>query len=129
MIRAVVFAISLLLPAVAAADGFVWRVADIAAEVRVDRGPLHLGQYLHLAQRLRKGETGWTEMRIDIPERWSVQEVAIRDDAVNVVLRDGRRFRLDGKNVGALSFEILNDHVATDEALEAVWIRYAATKG
>ena len=107
------------------ADTFVWRPSDISADIRKDKGPLRLGQYLHLTQRLRKGEAGWTIMRIDIPERWSVHEVAARDDVARLHFADGRRFALTEDNIGALSFAILNDGVKTDEARGVVWSRYA----
>lgn len=69
-------------PVLAGPPGFVWRIADISTSVVRDDELLAIGQYLLLAQALRPGESGWIEMKLDLPEHWHVTGVATQGEAV-----------------------------------------------
>jgi hypothetical protein len=71
------------------AEEFIWRTKSITAEIRRDDKFLKMGQYLHLQQKLRKGEQGWTMMKIDLPEHWTVEQVSVGDGKVRVRTKGG----------------------------------------
>jgi hypothetical protein len=113
----------------AQSDGFLWRVTDITAEVARDDKALRIGQYLRLRQTLRAGESGWTEMKIDIPETWKVQTLSIDGERVVLVNEDGSAYHLARENVGALSSKILmaGSH-PDDNQLQRIWQELAPHK-
>lgn len=105
---------------------FVWRTESITATILRDDEYLRVGQFLNLDQQLRDDEEGWINMKIDIPERWVVQTVLSMDGLVTIRLQDGRVFALKRRNVGQLSFEILDGgEVKADDELERSWDKYA----
>jgi hypothetical protein len=106
---------------------FVWRTEDITATILRDDELPKRGQFLNLDQRLRSGESGWTNMKIDIPEHWTVRSVAADRGCVTLTLLDGSRFRLHRENVGILSFAILDGvEDKSDLELEALWTKLAS---
>jgi hypothetical protein len=106
---------------------FVWRTDDITASILRDDEHLKIGQFLNLDQRLRPNEGGWTNMKINIPEQWIVRDVASGGGRVTVTLLDGTVFQLDRRNIGSLSFEILDGgDDKSDLQLEAIWRKYAS---
>ena len=107
-----------------AAD-FIWRTESISAEVRRDDKFLKMGQYLHLQQKLRNAEQGWTMMKIDLPERWTVEQVHVSDGKVSVRTKRGTVYVLTKDNVGKMDFEILDGGMKSDDALEKIWKKHA----
>lgn len=111
-------------------SAFVWRPPDITARIVRDDGVLQMGQYLRLRQSVRPGESGWTEMKFDLPESWTVRKVAIEGDSVVLVIDPGpTTFKLNRQNVSALFFRILDgDKHWTDAQLEQIWREIAVVK-
>jgi len=106
---------------------FVWRTNDITASILRDDEFLKIGQFLNLDQQLRPGESGWTNMKINIPEHWIVRAVAASNGRVTLTLLDGSTFQLHRRNVGPLSFDILDGgDKKPDPELEAIWRTYAS---
>ena len=105
---------------------FVWRTNDITASILRDDESLKIGQFLNLDQQLRPGENGWTNIRINIPEHWIVRAVAANNGRVTLTLLDGSTFQLHRRNVGPLSFDILDGGEKADPELEAIWRKYAS---
>jgi hypothetical protein len=122
--RLTMLAASLLTPlwATGQASEFVWRVSDISADIVRNDQVLGIGQYLRLRQSLQPRESGWTEMKIDLPENWQVLSAAAKGDAIEVVVANGTVFRLTKTNVGELTFRILDgSRRRTDDQLERIW--------
>jgi hypothetical protein len=117
--------------AYAQSNAFVWRAPDIDAQVVRDDRILMLGQFLRLRQSLRPGESGWTEMKVDLPEHWKVLRAASEGDSVLVVIEAGpTTFRLNRQNIGALTFRILDGGKRwSDVQLEQIWSEIALAKG
>jgi hypothetical protein len=111
-------------------NAFVWRTADITAQVARDDHHLKIGQYLQLRQSLRPGESAWTQMKIDLPENWKVLRVATEGESVAVTIESGpTKFKLNRQNVGALNFRILDgDRKWTDSQLESIWREIAIAR-
>ena len=106
---------------------FVWRTNDITASILRDDEFLKIGQFLNLDQQLRPGESGWTNMKINIPEHWIVRAVATGNGRVTLTLLDGSTFQVHRRNVGPLSFDILDSGDGkSDPELEAIWRKYAS---
>jgi hypothetical protein len=106
---------------------FVWRTADITASILRDDEYLKIGQFLNLNQRLRPNESGWTNMKINLPEHWIVRTVDSNHGRVTLTLLDGAVFHLNRRNVGPLSFDILDGGGdKSDMQLEAIWRKYAS---
>ena len=106
---------------------FVWRTNDITASILRDDEHLKIGQFLNLDQRLRPNESGWTNMKINIPEHWIVRTVASGGDHITMTLLDGTTFLLHRRNVGPLSVDILDGgDDKPDPQLEAIWRKYAS---
>lgn len=106
----------------------VWRIEDIAASLLRDDEHLKIGQFLNLDQQLRPNESGWTNMKIDIPEHWIVRAVNVHADAVAIALLDGTTYEVHRRNVGPLSYEILDAGRASDAVLEGIWEKYARVR-
>jgi hypothetical protein len=125
------FALAALLVALQApAQEFLWRTEDMTAEVRSDNQHLRSGLYLHIEQRLKPSESGWTEMKIDLPNNWTGVTVSISKGSIWLSLPNGSRFQLHKDNVGTLSFAILDGGPGKpDRVLEQLWVRYARTDG
>ena len=107
-----------------AAD-FLWRTESITAEVRRDDKFLKMGQYLHLQQKLQKGEGGWTMMKIDLPEHWTLEQVSVGDGKVSVRTKGGALYVLTKDNVDKMDFEILDGGNKSNDALEKIWKMHA----
>ena len=106
---------------------FVWRTDRIHATIERDDQHLKIGQFLYLAQDLEKGETGWLNMKINIPEDWNVHIITVGDGLVRLETVDSGVFELNRNNVGKLSFAILDGgDNKPDEVLEKIWIKHAA---
>jgi len=54
---------------------FVWRTDGMNASIRRDDEFLRIGQYLYLEQNLSPDDSGWTNMKINIPGHWKVKIV------------------------------------------------------
>jgi hypothetical protein len=115
-------------PMLAGPPGFLWRIADISASVVRDDEVLGIGQYLLLEQALRPGESGWMEMKLDLPEHWQVTKVAMEGEAVLVhVEREPRPFALTRENVAMLGARLLDGTWRmADVQLESAWRAAAA---
>ena len=63
----------------------------------------------------------------DIPEHWIVRNVAAGEGRVTLTLLDGTVFQLYRRNVGPLSFDILDGgYDKSDLDLELIWRKYAS---
>ena len=106
---------------------FVWRTEDISAAIERDDQFLKIGQYLSLEQTLEAEEQGWLSMKINIPENWTVTALTIADGMVRLETEDSGSFGLTRRNVGKLSFDILNGgDDKPDDVLHDLWVKYAA---
>ncbi len=107
--------------------GFIWRTDLMTASIRRDDELLKIGQHLYLEQKLAPEDTGWLDMKLNIPEHWDVQSVAVKEGMVRLDTNSSGAYRLTRENVGELSFELLDggDDQSNDQ-LQAVWTRHAA---
>ena len=104
---------------------FLWRTESIRASVQ-GADNIVFGQFLNLDQQLRPDEGGWTNMKIDIPEKWQVKSVLVKGDRILLALADGAQYSLGRDNIGELSFQILDGGPGkSDEILERIWNEYA----
>jgi hypothetical protein len=108
--------------------GYLWRATSITASVERDDQYLNLGQYLHLTQKLDVGETGWTMSKMDLPEKWKIQNLRVQGDEIRFEVQDGFSFYLSGTNAPKLDFALLSLKGSPDERIEELWIRYAKRK-
>ena len=108
--------------------GYLWRPKSIAASIERDDQYLNLGQYLHLTQKLVDGETGWTMSKMDLPEKWKIQNLRIEDDEIRFEVEDGPSFYLSRANTPKLDFALLSLKHPTDEKIEKLWIKHAKRK-
>lgn len=104
---------------------FIWRPESITARVLRDDDALRIGQYLNLDQKLQTHESGWTNMKLDIPEHWTVQSIDAVPDGIILKLHSGEQFFLNRANVGRLSSGLLDGGVKPDAELERLWHAYA----
>ena len=107
---------------------FVWRTESITATILRDDAYLRIGQFLNLDQQLHGDELGWTNMKLDVPESWSVESLVVKGGSVNLRLHDGRIYTLRCENVDQLLFEILDGdggEAKSDDDLEHIWHTYA----
>ena len=106
---------------------FVWRTEDISAAIERDDQFLKIGQYLDLEQNLGPEEHGWLSMKINIPENWTVTAITVADGSVKLDTESSGSFALTRRNVGKLSFDILDGgDNKPDEVLHTLWVKYAA---
>jgi hypothetical protein len=104
---------------------FIWRVDSISISVEQWDARFRIGQYLNLDQQLRPKESGWTNMKIDIPKSWKVQSFEVSGSQLVISLADGTHYHLNRRNVGRLTFDILDGEKKSDAELETIWRRYA----
>lgn len=110
------------------AHEFLWRTESISAEIKRDDQFKRVGHYIQLKQALRPNESGWTTMKIDIPEHWHVKDISIVQGRIKLINSDGSQYELTRDNVGKLNFEILDAGIKSNEQLEKLWSRYARVK-
>lgn len=116
------------------AQGFVWRIDRIHAEVAevaevkkgIDRPGA--GQFLVLTQDLDPGERGWTMFKIALPAAWQVDRVTVANGKVEVETHDHGRYALTAENVSDLDFEILDGGPKSEAVLAEIWERHARMK-
>jgi hypothetical protein len=108
-----------------AAEGFVWRTESMHAEIEVYSKSPYFYKYLHLTQKLRLNESGWTMMKIEIPSHWDVTTLSLEAGCLTLTSSDGTSYVLTKENVGQLSFEILDGGDKRDDQLKALWDKYA----
>ena len=104
---------------------FIWRVESISVSVEQGDGRLRIGQYLNLDQHLRPKESGRTNMKIDVPKAWKIQSFGVSGSRIVISLADGTHYYLNRRNVGRLTFDILDGEKKSDAELEEIWRRYA----
>jgi hypothetical protein len=108
-------------------DLFTWRPADISASIVTDDRWLDIGHYVRLRQALRSDESGWREMKLDIPDDWWVAIVGAVGERVLLKVDGGSSYALSKDNVGELSFRILDGGERhSDEDLGSIWRQLAA---
>jgi hypothetical protein len=109
-------------------SGYLWLAKSITASIERDDQYLNLGQYLHLTQKLQDGETGWTMSKMDLPEKWKIQNLRIEDDEIRFEVENGLSFFLSRTNTPKLDFALLSLKDSTDEKIEQLWIKHAKRK-
>src|SRR5215218_8394079 len=77
------------------------------ASIRRDDVFKRIGQYLFLEEPEGKGDRVVSAV-LDIPEHWRVQSVRVSKEGVTLTCEGGARYRLTRRNVGPLSFAILD---------------------
>lgn len=107
-------------------DQFVWRTDWMTVEVRRDDQYLDIGQYLHLEQHLPPGETGWTTSKLELPESFSVHNLAVADGSITFETPDGSVFRIDRDNFSEIDVAILAAK-GEEAKLVEVWTKHART--
>jgi len=98
-----------------------------AITVRVERGQIgmHVGLHLHITHKLRRNETGWTMMKVELPGSWRIARAGFVGSDIVVRRKTGQTYRLGPDNFGALDSAILDDGEKTDRELVAIWEKHA----
>lgn len=105
---------------------FVWKVNNIAAEIRNDSEYLMIGNYLELNQTLNVGEYGWTHSKLNIPDTWHVIEITKDSESIYINTEGHGKFILNSSNYGDLSSELLDvEDEQNSQELENVWTECA----
>lgn len=104
---------------------FLWRAESITARILRDDDVLKIGQYLNLDQKLQTHDSGWTNLKLDIPEHWTVQSIDAVAEGIILKLESGEQFFLNQTNVERLSFRLLDGGAKTDAQLERLWQAHA----
>jgi hypothetical protein len=104
----------------------VWRPERIRFVIDRDDEVLKLGQFLHLRQLLERGEDGWTEARLPLPERWSVLTDVMEQGVVVLTTAHGEAFGVGGHNFAPLSTALGAGTRPAEEFLEEAWREHAA---
>ena len=106
---------------------FVWRTDVMTARIKRDDEFLKIGQHLFLEQNLSPQDAGWRSMKLNIPETWDVQSIAVGEGKVRLDTAQSGAYQLTRENVGKLSFELLDGGGGTpNDHVQAVWTRHAA---
>ena len=103
---------------------FIWRTENITALVEPANAGLGGKRHLLLDQHLKPHEGGWTQMRIAIPDDWEVAQLLVGGGRVVVTLVDGTTYRLDRRNIGKLTFAILDGGQKPSRELAGIWRRF-----
>jgi len=64
-------------------------------------------------------------MKIDVPKAWKIQSFGVSGSRIVISLADGTHYYLNRRNVGRLTFDILDGEKKSDAELEEIWRRYA----
>jgi len=102
----------------------LWRPDSIQYSIKVDTEYLKIGKYLQLKQGLKKGESGWTQSKEDIPDSWEIDSIAFFRDELRMKERSRGWYYLSPDNYGTVSSRILNGGKKTDDELEKIWDEY-----
>lgn len=102
-----------------------WPAESIRLSVLRDDTFLKIGQLLQLDRALKKSESGWSQMRLDLPDRWKISTVEVQKDGFRLMLDDGRVFRVSKDEVGDLSFRLLDGGDKKDSEVVKIWTTYA----
>jgi len=107
----------------AAAEGITvtWRPERMEATLEEGLDSVRMARSLLLEQHLDPGVPGWTMSRIDLPPSWEVLSLAFEGVDLRLSLVDGRKFRINGDNFGALSSSVLECNSKDVAALEEAW--------
>ena len=127
-IIALLFSLVAITPAFAGPESF-WRPEKISAKILRDDKYLRIGQYLFLSQKLTLKESGWVEIKLDIPESWHVTSLSWQTGSLKLKTKNHGAYMLSGNNVPQLDFEILKNGASNDAELSKIWEKYALTKG
>lgn len=106
---------------------FFWRTDAMIASIRRDDEFLRIGQYLYLEQNLSPDDSGWINMKINIPEHWKVQIVEVGDGQVRLETEASGSFSLTRENAGKLFCELLDGgNDKSNDHLQSIWTKHAA---
>jgi len=113
------------------ADEMPWRPAAIQA--RVEHGPIgtRVGPHVVLTQKLRRGDTGWTMMKIELPASWRIARTRVAAGGVVLTRKTREQYRVGPDNVGAINsaiFARLDDGARRDARLARIWETHARAK-
>lgn len=112
-----------------AQEGFIWRPSTISLSLERDDKFLKIGQFLLLKNKLKKGEYGWTEMKIDLPDTWKIEGLKFDGDSIVFTNKQKERFRIAPPKLNDMDFEILNGGDKRDRELERIWRKFAKVRG
>ena len=107
---------------------FLWRPSTISISLARDDKYLKIGQFLLLKNKLKKGENGWTEMKIDLPDTWKIEGLKFDGNSIVFTNQQKERFRIAPPKLNEIDFEILNGGDKSDKELEQIWRKYAKAK-
>jgi hypothetical protein len=101
----------------------VWNPESMSATVSLDD---RRNQHLVLEQKRPPGAANyWAWWKIDVPDNWTVNDVALRDGVVRIRIRDGKTYNLSPSNIRKLDRAILRDRPKSDAQLTTIWDRWA----
>ena len=104
----------------------LWRPDSIFYAIEKDDQYLKIGQYLQLNQKLKSGESGWAESRIDLPDSWSIPFVKFNQvGELLLQTKEGTTYFLSPINFGQIRFEILDKGKKTEGELISIWNKLA----
>ena len=105
-------------------ESYLWKPDDISFELKQANKLLNIGLMLELNQKLAAGETGWSRLRLNVPENWENATLMMKEGGIQIIVNNKTYF-IDKENQGKLSVEILNAGNISDKELEAIWNKYA----
>lgn len=112
-----------------AQEGFIWRPSAISISLDRDDRFLNIGQYILLKNKLKKGEYGWVEIKIDLPDTWKIEGLKLEGNSIVFTNEQKERFRIAPPKLNEMDFEILNGGDKPDRELERIWRKYAKVQG
>lgn len=98
-----------------------WPTESVRLTVRRDDTFLKIGQLLQLDRTMKQNETGWSQMRLDLPDKWKIAAAEVQKDGFRLVLEDGRVFRVPNGEIGRLSFRLLDGGDKKDSEVAKIW--------
>jgi hypothetical protein len=103
---------------------FLWKPNEISFELKQASPLLNTGLMLELNQNLAEGETGWSQSRLNVPDSWSSASMMLKQERIQISINN-KKYYIDKKNKGTLSFELLSADEGSDEELEQIWEKFA----
>lgn len=105
----------------------LWKPEAISYELKQAHALMGTGLMLELNQVLEPGESGWKQSRIDVPESWSGARLEMIQGTIYITTGP-QIYYLNSRNIGELSFAILNGGHKTDARLQEIWSKYARSE-
>jgi len=97
-----------------------WSPESISFELKKTGNIFKYELYLEVNQNPGGGETGWSQLKFQVPKKWKSASISVEKGKIQIRVRK-KKYSIDENNHGKLTFELLNGRSIPEKELDGIW--------